>query len=411
MAARLVAAREATLASFGRLTDEELQAWPHPGFSPLAWHLGHLAFTEATWTLGRNDAAHPLVGPYRERYAQDGRPKHARSAGYDREELFGYLARVREAVLEGWSAIDAGAPAMSPPERGWFLASHEHQHRETMAMVLRLIRLAAEEKGGDAEGDVAPGRRAREEAALDDAPPARRALVGGEVVLGTDAREAYDNERPATPARVGPFALDARPVSCAAWTRFIAADGYQRPELWDDAGWRWRERSATFAPQGWKLVDSVWTRMDLDGRRPLPAEAPVDHISWWEARAFARAAWGRLPTEPEWEFGADRGLAPSVSKPATSPDLDLRRGGPAPACDDQLFGGVWEWTASPFGPRPGFSPFPYAGYSQPYFDGAHRVLKGGSFATHPSLARRAFRNWYTPDVRSIFAGVRVAYDR
>jgi len=161
---------------------------------------------------------------------------------------------------------------------------------------------------------------------------------------------------------------------------------------------------------------------------PLVPEEPVCGVSFFEAEAFAQFEGRRLPTEAEWERAASWdpaggkrvhawGDAPPDRRHANH---DLVAGGPTPVaahpsgasalgCHD-LHGNVWEWTSSVFAPYPGFAPFGYEGYSVPYFDGAHRVLRGGSFATSPEILRATFRSWYQPQVREIFAGFRCAED-
>lgn len=386
-------ARDLTLTHFGDLEDDVLVRWPDPLFSPLSWHLGHLAFTEAQWVFGREDPTHPLVEPFFERFAQAGRDKARRADDYERDALFAYLAHVREAIASEWPGA-GGSPAMDSAYLGWFLGAHEHQHRETMALILRLVRLATEPTTAHAPAPRDP---------LAAPDPPRHEYAGGAVVLGTDAHLAYDNEKPATRVFTRPFALDAHPVTNAAWTRFMADGGYARPELWDPEGWRWRESAEVSAPQGWRPDERGWTTVDLRGRAALAPRAPVAHVSWWEARAYARWQGGRLPTEAEWEFAAKH-----EGVPARIANLEFA--GPRDVEGGDLLGNVWEWTSTPFAGRPGFVPFPYAGYSAAYFDDAHFVLKGGSFATHSSIARPAFRNWYEPQMRQIFAGVRVAYD-
>jgi iron(II)-dependent oxidoreductase len=190
---------------------------------------------------------------------------------------------------------------------------------------------------------------------------------------GTDGF-AYDNERPRHEVELTAFALARRPVSNASWLHFSEGGGYERREWWSREGWAWKEEhDITHHPQ-------------LTAGDP---EAPVCHVSWFEADAFARAHDARLPTEAEWE------------KAATWTQKAPQLAG---------IGRVWEWTASCFDGYPGFVAYPYREYSQVFFGDAYRVLRGGSWATHERVAGASFRNWDLPQRRQIFAGVRLARD-
>ncbi len=169
------------------------------------------------------------------------------------------------------------------------------------------------------------------------------------------------------------FGIARLPVTNASWMHFSEGGGYVRREWWSDEGWAWKEE------------------FDITHHPAVAAgapDAPVCHVSWFEAEAFARAHEARLPTEAEWERAA-------TSTQPTAPLLGGR-------------GYVWEWTASTFGPYPGFRAHPYREYSEVFFGRDYRVLRGGSWATHPRVASTTFRNWDLPLRRQIFAGVRLA---
>ncbi len=302
-------------------------------------------------------------------------------------ELLAYLGEVRARVLEllPGLALETDDPLLADGFVGWLIEAHEHQHRETIAIVRQL----ALEQG------------------LPDPPPPSRGdasadvieLSGGTITLGTDARLAYDNERSAHEVELAPFAIDATPVTVRAWEAFRADGGYARESLWSTEGWTWRSTHDVRWPRGWTTNDhGELARVRLDGLRALAPDEPVLGVSFYEAEAFARWRAARLPTEPEWEHAARTiGSDPHLSAP-----------GPRPVRAPDLIGNAWEWTSTPFAPYPDFAPFPYRGYSEPYFDGIHRVLRGGSFATHPAIATPTFRNWFQPWVRQIFAGLRLA---
>ncbi len=387
---RLARARQATLRFLEGLDDAALCAQPHPDFSPIGWHLGHVAFTEALWILDRGFGDRALTGPYAWRFAQDGRPKRERAEGLDRRALLAYMEAVRALVIDRWSEPAASDEPLRRDYLGWFLASHEHQHRETMATVLSLM-------DDGAQLDAPP--------LADDGPPPRVAIAGGAVWLGDPGELAYDNERPPFEVELAPFALDAHPVTATAWARFMEDGGYERRALWSDEGWAWRQQTGACRPRGWQRAGAGWSRPRLGKRRPVDGREPVWGVSWYEADAFARWRGGRLPSEAEFEHAA--------AQDAPARCVGLAGDGPCPvggATLTDLLGNVWEWTADWFEPRPGFRAFPYRGYSVPYFGGTHRVLKGGSFATDPSLATPHFRNWYVPSTRTLCAGLRVAYD-
>jgi iron(II)-dependent oxidoreductase len=247
--------------------------------------------------------------------------------------------------------------------------------------------------------------------------------------MGTDLEAwAYDNERPAHEATVAPFHLDAVPVTCGSYAAFVADGGYRDRRWWSDAGWAWRTEAGLAHPEFWRADGDGWTVLHFGSHRPLLADEPVAHVCWYEADAYARWAGKRLPTEHEWEFAASWGPDgrkcrwPWGDEPpdAERANLGQRHDRPAPVGSypagvsrwgvHQLVGDVWEWTASAFGPYPGFRSFPYREYSEVFFGSEHKVLRGGSWATSPLALRSTFRNWDYPIRRQIFAGFRCARD-
>ena len=383
--ARFEAARERTLALVAGLDPELAQRSPHPDFSPIVWHLGHIAYTEARWLLEYAQGSSELSEPQAYRFSQERSPKAERSRLCpDLSRVLEYMERVRERVRASFAAL--------PDDLLWVVLQHEYQHCETIAVVAFLL-------GGALEGAAAEPPGGRDPAVLQGFVE----VEGGCAVLGSDEGEeaaAYDNEKPRHEVELAPFALARRPVTCGEWLEYVEAGEGRRPRSWLEDG-------------------SILTPL---GPRPFDPALPVYGVSWDEAVAFARAHGCRLPTEAEWEWaarGPQRRRYPwGEATPAGRCDRDLHSGGPAPVGaypegDSpeglvDLAGGVWEWTASTFEPRPGFRPWPYRGYSMPYFDGRHRVLKGGSFATRETILRAAFRNWYPPNVREIFSGLRLA---
>jgi ergothioneine biosynthesis protein EgtB len=379
LAADLRACRAATLALFGRIGPELFKRQLHPLYSPLGWHLGHIAFTEALWLLdGGRGVTSPALA---HAFAVGGLAKSERVGIPDAPDVLDYVARVRQATL-----IRLADPAAAIDLALWrFVLQHEALHAETATFLHAL---------------------ATREAALGTATPDPRpldyvAVPGGLAAIGHDGGAALDNERDAHAVELGAFRLARHPVTQAQFAAFMAAGGYRRRELWSEAGWAWRAAERVEHPLHWTAN---------------APDHPVAGVSAHEAEAFCRWAGARLPTEFEWEHAA-RGLVVTANSGnlggvqcGTTSVGRFAEGRSADGADD-LFGNVWEWTASDFAPYPGFRAWPYEEYSQKWFDGRHRVLRGGSWATRSFALRRSFRNWYVPETRQIFAGFRPARDR
>jgi iron(II)-dependent oxidoreductase len=241
---------------------------------------------------------------------------------------------------------------------------------------------------------------------------------------------AYDNERPAHEVELAPFWIDTTPVDNGSYLAFVEAGGYGDSRWWTEAGWAWRQKTGAEHPQFWRPEGpGSWSRRRYGTTEALPMDEPVQHVCWYEADAYARWAGKRLPTEAEWEMAASwdpvakrKRRYPWGDDPPdeTRANLGQRRFAPAPVgaypsgvspwgCH-QMIGDVWEWTSSDFLPYPGFATFPYREYSEVFFGGDYKVLRGGSWATDPVAVRATFRNWDWPIRRQIFAGFRCARD-
>ncbi|HEY9904012.1 MAG TPA: ergothioneine biosynthesis protein EgtB [Candidatus Sericytochromatia bacterium] len=398
--------RIGTLALFEGIDETSFRRQAHPEFSPAGWHLGHIAYTEALWILERYAGLPPIFPQYRKLLAADGLPKCDREKLPPLPDICHYLDTVRSQVLTYLET----APLDEQEPLWHFLLQHESQHTETIAFVLQLQRWHRCERHqemwlrGRAENPASPlepGVQMME-------------IPAGEFEMGNDSIDALDNERSLHRVYLDTYWIDRYPVTCQQYRTFMEAGGYQNSEWWSTAGWTWLQENPVQEPLYWSS-DPTWDNH------------PVCGVSWYEADAYARFVGKRLPTEAEWEKAASwDGAAkcrhtypwgnaePDSSRcnhdnaaAQTTPVNAYPKGQSAYGCYDML-GNVWEWTSSWFDAYEGFVSYPYRGYSQVYFDGQHRVLKGGSWATRPWSMRSSFRNWYYPDIRQILAGFRCA---
>lgn len=414
LAGALASARAMTLRLSGGLDEAALRRQFDPVFSPIGWHVGHVAWQEECWALRRAGGQPPIDPSLDQLFNSFESVKHERGGRLAQPvDLFAYAARVRERTLAVLEGADLGADdeLLGSGYVFRFLANHERQHAETIGVVRLLggLYLDAEPArgGGALPRDFIP-------------------LAGGRFMLGVDGDpESWDNERPACEVALSDYSIMRRPVDNAAWLEFMRAGGYDDDRLWSSEGALWKNEHGVQAPLHWECSADGWQRRTLGGVRPVEPARAVCHVSWHEASAFARFAGARLPSEAEWEHAAswdaaqgkkrrwpwgDAADAPAnlalSSLDATLPGATDESAALSGALD--MAGGVWEWTADPFGPYPGFSPQPYRGYSQPWFDGRHRVARGGSFLTQREIARCCFRNFYLPEIRQVPLGVRLA---
>ena len=428
IARSLDAGRRETVRLLAPLDDDELARQSDPIMSPLVWDLGHIGNYEELWLLrrlGDTSFADPRLDRIYDAFEN---PRWTRSELplLSRSDATEYLADVRAAALRTLETapLAGGDPLLADGFVYSLVLQHEAQHQETVLQALDLRREATPYA-------LAVDRRPRQGRTVDDTD---RVLVpAGPWVLGTDDPRSYDNERPSHAIDVPTFALDRFPVTCRRYAAFVADGGYERPELWSEAGRAWLVEHGHCAPQGWlPATDGGWQVRRFHRLRPLDPREPVEHVSWFEAEAFAAWAGGRLPTEAEWEKAATwtpvgaRRRHPWGDAPPRADRANLRqpagvvRWGPAPVgsypagaapCGaEQLLGDVFEWTASGFDAYPGTVAFPYAEYSEVFYGGEYRVLRGASWASRPEVARSSFRNWDHPHRRQIFAGFRLAWD-
>ncbi len=243
-------------------------------------------------------------------------------------------------------------------------------------------------------------------------PPLLRWIAhdGGLTEVGADGSGfAFDNESPRHRVYIAPFELAAHPVTNGEYLAFIDDGGYRRPELWLALGWDLVQAQKWEAPLYWDRRDGSCTAFSLAGRVEVAPDTPLVHVSLFEADAFARWAGARLPTEFEWEVAArgarvDGNFLDSGALHPLPPDVAPPESAPA-----QMFGDVWEWTQSSYAPYPGFVPAPGAvGEYNGKFMCNQYVLRGGSCATPRSHIRATYRNFFPPEARWQFSGVRLA---
>ncbi|CAN5789105.1 ergothioneine biosynthesis protein EgtB [soil metagenome] len=427
LAGQLDDARARSLSLLEPLADTELVRQHSPLMSPLVWDLAHVANFEDLW-LVRALGSDAVGAEYDHLYDAFEHPRAHRPSLplLDPAGARRYLAEVRAralACLEG-ARLDTDEPLLDAGYVYRMVLQHEHQHDETMLATLQLMAAPGyrPETGSPAPtvGGAAP------------VPGAAEVVVaGGPFIMGTDTDPwAYDNERPAHEGDVPSFVIDTRPTTNAEYLEFVQAGGYHHPRWWTEGGWSWRNEAGLEHPGAWVSYGAQSWALDRFGVEvDLPPDEPVQHVCWYEADAYARWRGKRLPTEAEWEKAASWDPKAGVKHrypwgnrlpEAGQANLGLARFGPTPAGASgdgaspwgcrQMVGDVWEWTSSDFRPYPDFRAFPYREYSEVFWGPEHKVLRGGSWASHPSAVRTTFRNWDYPIRRQIFAGLRCARD-
>jgi len=414
LAARYRAVRALSLDLRAPLSAEDCQAQSMPDASPIKWHLAHTSWFFETFVLAsaRSDYR-PLDPAYRVLFnsyyqqvgAQHPRPQRGLLTRPSLDEVLAYRHHVDAAVQD---LLDQGGAAAQGVASIIALGlHHEEQHQELMLTDAKHLL---------ASNPLRPAYRALAAAqngqhvARAPANGAWRAYDGGVWKIGHDGDGfAFDNELPRHAVLLEPFALSTRLVRNADFAAFIADGGYQKPELWLSDGWSMAEARGWTAPLYWERRGGAWWEFTLAGMQPLDAEAPVCHVSFYEADAYATWTGARLPTEAEWEVAA-------APRPPRGNFLDSGFLHPRAAHDDsgdtaQLFGDTWEWTRSAYAPYPGYrTPVGALGEYNGKFMCNQLVLRGGSCATPRDHARASYRNFFPPEARWQFSGIRLAKD-
>jgi len=409
-AARL---RSRTLTEFD---DRELTTQHSALMSPLVWDLAHIGQQEDLWLLRGGDAsAQGLLSAQVEKlYDAFEHPRAARVSLplLTPAEARRFIADVRGRVLDGLERADE--ETLFPYV---MVEQHEQQHVETMLATHQLREGPAILGAG---APLPPGRPVPSDSVL---------VPAGPFTLGVDGdREPWslDNERPAHTVDLPAFRIGRVPVTNAQWQQFVVAGGYDEERWWSPRGWTHRVQAGLERPLFWEADGS---RRRFGIVEEIPPDEPVQHVCFFEAEAYAAWAGARLPTEQEWEKACawdpatgrrrrwpwgDSDWTPAVAnlggealRPAP---VGAYAAGASAYGVEQTIGDVWEWTSSGFEPWPDFAPMLYADYSEPFFGGDFRVLRGGSWAVGGASIRPSFRNWDLPIRRQIFSGVRLAWD-
>lgn len=390
--------------------DQTVQSMPD--CSPTKWHLAHVSWFFETFILQPHAPGYvPVDARFAylfNSYYEAAGPRHARFArGLVTRptvaEVGAYRARVTEAMDAFLSDAEEGTLERLGPlvEIG---LNHEQQHQELILMdVLNLF----------AANPLRPAYRPFRARAACEAPTlAFLDYPGGIFEIGADGtRFSYDNEGPRHQVLLRPYRLASRAVTNGEWLAFMEDGGYRRPELWLADGWARVKAGEYEAPLYWERDDAGWQAMSLGGMHAPDPAAPVVHVSFFEADAYARWAGRRLPTEAEWEVAA-------AAQPVAGNFLDTGALRPVPAepapagqGPSQLFGDVWEWTQSPYVAYPGYRPPAGAiGEYNGKFMSGQMVLRGGCCATPADHARATYRNFFYPHQRWPFSGLRLAED-
>ncbi len=409
--------------------------------NPLRWEIAHAAFFQEFWLLRHLRGFEPIrPAPHLD---SDKLYDSARVAHDTRRDLplpskqdtIAYMRRILDRVVEetirneGRELRDGNGY-----DEAYFLELcllHEDMHNEAITYTRQTLGLSRPSMRRDGSAQTIPAEPGVTNARLGDAQ-----IPGGKFRLGSsdDSGFIFDNEQWAHDVEVRPFSISRAAVTQAEFAQFVNDAGYHRREWWGDEGWLWRESVDAEQPVYWRSAGKdKWERRVFDQWVPLEADLPVVHINWYESEAYCRWAKRRMPIEAEWEMAASCepamngrrvaeykrrypwGDEPPAPERANLDWSALTLSGLAPAnafIDGasafgvrQMMGNVWEWAATDFTPYPGFAAGPYKEYSEPWF-GNHKILRGGCWATRSRLIRNSYRNFYKPDRRDVWAGLR-----
>ena len=396
LVSRLLTAREETDALFREVLPEAMYDRPIPERHRLVFYVGHLEAFD--WNLLRA-------------------PGDAASAHADFDKLFAFGIDPVGGNLptdrpEDWPALDVvhkyrdrvreeleDAIAGASPQMLNVAIEHRLMHAETLAYILH--QMPYERKAPRAVRILLHGSAF--------APDSGVRIPSGEAVLGLRRDSpvfGWDNEFNEYTVHVPEFTIDRYKVTNGEFLKFLDAGGYNNSALWTVDDWVWRTANKISHPAFWIRRGDAWAYRSMFDELPLPLDWPV-YVSHAEASAYARWAGKSLPTEAEWQLAAV-GNTGGVAEGAWDPTPVNHKDASVSALGvTGMIGNGWEWTSTEFAPFPGFRAFAcYPGYSEPFFDGRHYVLKGGSVRTAPCMLRPSFRNWFQPHYQYVYSGFR-----
>jgi ergothioneine biosynthesis protein EgtB len=405
VASRFSHVRDTTMSLVEGLSAEDLMIQSMPDASPGKWHLAHSTWFFEHFVLGSDPAYKPRDQAWHflfNSYYQSIGPMHARpSRGLisrpSLQDVFAYRARVDAAVLERLDR-DPDPELVALVELG---LHHEQQHQELLLTDIKHALWC---------NPLLPAYHEAKTAVATTSAVPLRFVAGHEGVVEMGHRGegfAFDNETPRHRTLLQPHALANRLVTNAEYQIFIREGGYSEPGLWLSDGWSTVQREGWQRPMYW--LDDMVSEFTLAGIQSISPNGPVAHLSYFEADAFARWAGARLPTEAEWESAASR-----LPIEGNFQDQKCFHPRAAHAGDGllQMYGDVWEWTASPYISYPGFQPLPGSlGEYNGKFMSGQWILRGGSCATPRDHVRSTYRNFFPPHARWQFAGLRLGQDQ
>ena len=402
---RYRAVRAQSVGLCATLSDADATAQSMPDASPAKWHLAHTSWFFEEFMLApvfgdavrHHEKFSYLFNSYYDAVgARHDRPKRGLLTRPSLDEVLAYRAHVDAGMSKLLSDTQYAADLLD------LGLAHEQQHQELLLTdILHLF----------AQNPLQPALKRDvnlQTANLEAAPQSWDRFEGVLTEIGhVGADFAFDCETPQHPVVIRPFELASRAVTNREWLAFIQDGGYQTPAHWLSDGFATAQQNHWQDPLYWTQQDDGWHTMTLSGPQRVNLEAPVTHISFYEADAYATWAGARLPSEQEWEVAARDHAADgtfagaSYYQPQVQTDADRR----------YYFGDVWEWTASPFTPYPGYAPAAGAvGEYNGKFMSGQMVLRGGSCATPDAHIRATYRNFFHPDKRWQFSGLRLARD-